>query len=182
MRRMAHTVLAHSPYTGSEGKAACMCQNSAAKPVQWLEYIPHSVVGGSISLFDSYISSLPDMSGVADVSSGLARLPRRCAEPHHAEPDRADAADASLLATLGQRRRITKSGMPFSSLKLNEKQELYQKAADHVSQCETGNLSGMQAARRVASQFAIIINKSDEAAIKASVHNRGREGREGCQG
>ena len=107
------------------------------------------------------------MSGAAHVSSGSARLPRGCAKPHHVEPNHADPVVASLLATLGLRHRITKSGLPFSSLKLSEKRELYQKAADHVSHCETGNLSAMQAARRVASHFDKIINISDKAAIKS---------------
>ena len=108
------------------------------------------------------------MSGVEIIPVGSKG--RRC---KHATstPTTEDVVQKSLLASLGDKHRMTKGGVKFNVLKPIEVQQFYQEAVVHVLNCGTGNLTAMEAASRVAMMYNINVADIDRPRIKGSVNN-----------
>jgi len=105
------------------------------------------------------------MSG-AEINPGGSKGRRR----KHASttPTTDDGVQMSLLASLGDRHRITKGGVKFNVLKPIEVKQLYQDAVEHVMNCKTRNLTSMEAASRVAMMVNINVTDIDRPQISDS--------------
>ena len=91
--------------------------------------------------------------------------------------DNLPTAQPSLLASLRDRHRITKSGIYINMLSITERKQFYNEAVDLVLKCPTGNLSGPEAARTVAMVYGINIAECDKARIRVPMNNRLRSAR-----
>jgi hypothetical protein len=67
----------------------------------------------------------------------------------------------SLLASLGERHRITKGGIKFNVLKPIKVKQFYKEVVGHVLNCKIVNLTAMEAASCVAMMFNINVTDID---------------------
>ncbi len=112
------------------------------------------------------------MSGVASSLDGSAGHHSESGEKPMSTADNLPAAQPSLLASLRDRHRITKAGIYITMLSITERKQFYNEAVDSVLSCSTGNLSGLEAARRVALVCGINIAECDKAKIRVAMSNR----------
>jgi len=98
------------------------------------------------------------MSGAKTIPGGSKGRRRK----HEAStPTTDDVVKTSLMASLGDRHRITKDGVKFNVQKPIEVKLFYLEASGHVLNCETGNLTAMEAASRVAMMYNINVTDID---------------------
>ncbi len=117
------------------------------------------------------------MSGVASSLDGSAWHNSESGGIPMSTADNLPIAQQSLLASLRNKHRITKSGIYLNTLSITEMKQFYKEAVDLVLNCPTGNLSGLEATRRVAMVYGINIAECDKTKIRMAMNNRLRSSR-----
>ena len=81
-------------------------------------------------------------------------------------------AQPSLLTSLRDMHRMTKSKIYMNMLSIIKRKQVYNEAVDLVLKCPTRNLYGHEAARRVAMVYGINIAECDKATLRVTITSR----------
>ena len=83
-----------------------------------------------------------------------------------------EITETSILASLSERHRITKSRIKFDDLTIKDRKQFYKEVVDHVVGCSTKNLTMFKAAMRVALSYKIVVANCDRGSFKTIAKSR----------